>query len=78
MMAKFEIQLNLPDVKVLDIETTKTNDLVITVRSTKKSTKCHKCGCEITKIHGYGEAIVLRHLPVFDQSVYIRLRPARF
>lgn len=78
VMAKFEIQLNLPDVKVLDIETTKTNDLIITVRSTKKSTQCHKCGREITKIHGYGEAIMLRHLPVFGQSVYIRLRPARF
>lgn len=77
-MAKFEIQLNLPDVKILSIETTKTNDLVITVRSTKKSATCHKCGQEITKIHGYGEAIMLRHLPILGQSVYIRLRPARF
>ena len=40
-MAKFEIQLNIPDVKILNIETTKTNDLVITVKSMKKSTKCH-------------------------------------
>jgi transcriptional regulator NrdR family protein len=32
----------------------------------------------ITKIHGYGEAIMLRHLPILGQSVYIRLRPARF
>jgi len=77
-VAKFEIQLNLPNVKILNIETTKTNDLVITVRSTKKSTTCHKCGQEITKIHGYGEAIMLRHLPILGQSVYIRLRPARF
>lgn len=77
-MAKFEIDLNIPDVKLLNIETTKTKDLVITVKSTKKSTKCHKCGKEITQIHGYGEAIMLRHLPVFGQSVYIRLRPARF
>lgn len=77
-MAKFEIQLNLPDVKIVTIETTKTNDLVITVRSTKKSTTCRKCGQEATKIHGYGEAIMLRHLPIMGQSVYIRLRPARF
>lgn len=77
-MAKFEIQLNIPDVKILNIETTKTNDLVITVKSMKKSTKCHKCGQNITKIHGYGEAIMLRHLPILGQSVYIRLRPARF
>ena len=77
-MAKFEIQLNIPDVKILSIETTKTNDLVITVKSTKKSTQCHRCGQKITKIHGYGEAIMLRHLPILGQSVYIRLRPARF
>jgi transposase len=77
-VAKFEIQLNIPDVKILNIETTKTNDLVITVKSTKKSTQCHKCGQKITKIHGYGEAIMLRHLPILGQSVYIRLRPARF
>jgi len=77
-VAKFEIQLNIPDVKILNIETTKTNDLVITVKSMKKSTKCHKCGQNITKIHGYGEAIMLRHLPILGQSVYIRLRPARF
>jgi transposase len=75
---KFEIQLNLPDVKILSIETNKTNDLVITVKSTKKSAVCPKCGQEITKIHGYGDAILLRHLPILGQSVYIRLRPARF
>ena len=77
-MAKFEIQLNIPDVEILGIETTKTNDLVITVRSTKKSTCCHICGKEITKIHGYGDAIILRHLPALGQNVYIRLRPTRF
>lgn len=78
MVAKFEIQLNISDVKILDIETNKTNELVITVKSTNKSAICRKCGQKITKIHDYGEAILLRHLPVFGQSVYIRLRPARF
>ncbi len=77
-MPKFEVDLNLPDVALLKIETTKSNTLIITVKSTKKSTKCHQCGQEITKIHGYGEAIMLRHLPILGQSVYIRLRPARF
>jgi len=38
----------------------------------KKSTPCHKCG---QKIHGYGEDIML---PILGQSVYMRLRPARF
>lgn len=78
MAVKFEIQLKIPDVKILGIETSKTNDLVITVKSTKKSAICHKCGQEITKIHDYGETIILQHLPILGQSVYIRLRPARF
>lgn len=78
MGIKFEIQLNIPDVKILDIETSKANDLIITVKSTKKSCLCHKCGREISKNHGYGEAIVLQHLPIFGQTVYIRIRPARF
>jgi transposase len=77
-MAKFEVDLNIPDVKILDIKTTKTRDLVITVKSIKKSTKCHKCSKEIHNIHGYGEAIMLRHLPILGQTVYIQLRPARF
>ena len=77
-MAKFEIDLNLPDVKIINIETTKAKDLVITVKSTQKSTICHNCGQKITKIHGYGDAIMLRHLPILGQDVYIRLRPARF
>jgi len=77
-MAKFEIDLNLPDVKIINIETTKAKDLVITVKSTQKSTICHNFGQKITKIHGYGDAIMLRHLPILGQDVYIRLRPARF
>ena len=78
MATKFEIQLNISDVKILDIKMSKANDLVITVKSTNKSTSCRKCGQEITKIHDYGEAILLQHLPVFGQPVYIQLRPARF
>ena len=48
-MAKFEIDLNLPDVKIINMETTKAKDLVITVKSTQKSTICHNCGQKITK-----------------------------
>lgn len=77
-MAKFEVDLNLPDIKILNMEITKTRDLVITVKSTKKSTICYNCGQEITKVHGYGNAVMLKHLPILGQDVYIRLRPARF
>lgn len=77
-MANIQVDLNIPDLEILKIETNKVGDLIITAESIKKSTLCHICGKKIEKIHSYNEAIILRHLPVFGQQVYIRIRPARF
>lgn len=77
-MANFQISLDIPDVEIVSIEKNKTDDLIITVKSTKKSTTCKRCGKECKKAHGYGEAIILRHLPILDKQVYIRIKPARY
>lgn len=74
----FQISLNIPDVEILKIEKNKTEDLIITVKSTKCSTPCHKCGKEATKSNGYGETIILQHLPILGQQVYIRIKLARY
>jgi transposase len=74
----FQISLNIPDVEILKIEKNKTEDLIITVKSTKCSTPCHKCGKEAKKSNGYGETIILQHLPIFGQQVYIRIKLARY
>lgn len=72
------IPLDIPDVKVLKIETNKASDYIITVESTLKSTQCRKCGREIHYLHGYDEEITLRYLPIFGHKVYIRIRPRRY
>ncbi len=36
---------------------------------------CRRCGRTIDKFHGYDNAITLRHLPIFDRPVWIRIRP---
>ena len=77
-MTDFKISLNIPDVEILKIEKNKSEDFIITVTSTKRSTCCHKCGKEINKMHGYGETILLRHLPILGQQVYIRIKPTRY
>jgi transposase len=77
-VADFKISLDIPDIEILKTEKSKTEDLIITVRSTKISTPCRKCGKEAKKIHGYGETIILRHLPILGQRVYIRIKPARY
>ena len=65
MLPVISIPLDIPDVKVLKIETDRAGDYIITVESTLRSIKCHKCGQEIHRFHSYDEEIILRHLPIF-------------
>jgi transposase len=70
--------LDLPNVKILKMETNKAGDYIITVESTLTSTHCRECGREIDEFHGYGRWIELRHLPILDHKVWIRYRPKRY
>jgi len=76
--AMISIPLDLPDVKVLATEVTATGDFVITVESKLGSTRCRQCGREITEFHSLDRWITLRHLPILDRQVWIRLRPKRY
>jgi len=78
MSDNFQISLDIPNVEILKIEKSKAGDWIITVRSTKCSTACHKCGREATKSNGYGETIILQHLPILGDSVYIRIKLSRY
>ncbi len=77
-MAKIEIPLDIPDVEIENVEINKEGDIIITVRSTVKGTRCHKCGRKITKLHCHDREITLRHLSILGRKVYIRIRPARY
>jgi transposase len=74
---QIQIPLDLPDVRVESYEQTD-QGLVITVVSTCETAVCRRCGRTIDKFHGYDHAITLRHLPIFDRPVWIRIRPKRF
>ncbi|MCB0164922.1 MAG: ISL3 family transposase [Anaerolineae bacterium] len=78
MFSKVSIPLDIPDVQVLDIETNKRGDYVITVESSLNSAICQRCGREISKFHSHDRTITLRHLPILGHAVYIRLRPKRY
>ena len=77
-MVNFQIPLDIPDVEILKVENNEVGDLIITVKSTKKKTCCRVCEKEIDRVHGYGETILLRHLPILERRVYIRLKPIRY
>ena len=70
--------LDIPNVTVQKVTTNERGDYIITVASTLSSTHCRRCGREISRFHGYGEWIQLRHLPILGHHVYIRLRPKRY
>ncbi len=72
-----QIPLDLPDVQVEQYEQTP-EGLVITVVSTSKTAVCRRCGRTIDKFHGDDQEITLRHLPIFDRPVWIRIKPKRF
>jgi transposase len=73
----FEQLLNLPGVRVLNVEIHE-REIMIYVEGTDDHSICHKCGQEATKFHGYGEPLRLRHLPAFNRKVYLHLRPKRY
>jgi transposase len=72
------IPLGIPDVEVLSVDQNERGDYIVTVESIQKGTKCQYCGRRITKLHGHGRWIKLRHLPILGHRVYIRLRPKQY
>lgn len=78
MEAVLEALLNLPNVRVLNSEFTGQGDLIIRVDSTQRGTTCRCCGREIDQIHGYDQALRLRHWPLFERRVYLEIRPKRY
>jgi len=75
---RFELDLELPDVELLDVSRNEKGDYVIELHSTKKVVKCRKCGREIVSFKGYDDWIEIRHLPVLGRNVYLRIRPRRY
>lgn len=78
MAATFQIPLDIPDVEIVSTEVNPRGDLILKIQSTLKTTRCRRCGEEISRFHGHDKAIRLRHLPILEQRVYLELRPNRF
>lgn len=78
MGAEITIPLDIPNVRVLQVEINNRGDCTITVESTMEGTRCRQCRREITDLHGVDDGISLRHLPILGCRVYIRIRPKRY
>ena len=78
MPATFQIPLDIPNVEILSLTNGEKGELIFKVESTQHSTTCHRCQRTLSDFHGYDRPVRLRHLPIFEQVVYIELKPKRY
>ena len=68
--------LGISNIEVENADITKSNEFIITVKSTENEILCQKCG-KVTSPHGHSPTIMLRHLSIFGKKTYIQITPAR-
>ena len=76
--AQVSVPLDIPDIRVLGTEITKSGEVIITIESTKNETICRRCGKIVQKFHGHDAWVKIRYLPVFGRPTYLRYRPKRY
>lgn len=70
-----QIPLDIPDVKIEKFDASSKKGFVITVTSEQNGTTCQHCGKSIDKFYGYSKEITLRHLPILETPVWIKIKP---
>jgi len=75
---KISLPLDIPNVSVSGVHMNEHGDYIIIVESLQSGTICQHCGRKITKFHGHGRWIELRHLSILGCRVYIHLRPKQY
>lgn len=73
-----QIPLDIPDVKIEKVDASTKKGFVITVISELKGTTCKCCGKPIDKFYGYNKEITLRHLPILEKPVWLKIKPKRY
>jgi transposase len=73
-----QIPLDISDVKIEKVDTSTKKGFVITVISELKGTTCRCCGKPIDKFYGYSKEIMLRHLPILEKPVWLKIKPKRY
>ena len=77
-MSNCTLSLDIDSLKIIAQTLDKQGNIIFDAESTKTKTTYHNCG-QLTNIHhGFGKTITVRHLPILDRPVYLRIRVARY
>ena len=72
------IPLGIASLEIVSQETDSKGNIIITVTTNQTETLCHKCGKPATKPYGYAPYLKIRHVPIFETPVYLRIKPMRY
>ena len=77
-MAELRIPLDIPDLEIISQAVNSKGEIILSVKSLKTETPCHKCGKPATIRYAYAPEVTIRHLPIFDTPVYLVIKPIRY
>jgi len=77
-MSEITLPLDIKSLEVISQRVDSQGNIVLTVKSKKDHSTCHKCGKPATKPNGMAPIRTIRHLPIFDQPVYLEIIPIRY
>ena len=77
-MNQITLPLDIESLEIVSQSIDTQGNIIIEVKSKKHSTACHKCQKPATKRYGTAPVIQVRHLPILDTPVYLRIYPVRY
>ena len=77
-MSEINLPLDITSLSIIAQSTDKEGNIILDVVSTNDCSTCHLCGKPATKRNGKAPERLIRHLPIFDTPVYLRIKPVRY
>ncbi len=77
-MAQINLPLDIESLEVISQTIDTKGDIIIEVVSKNDHSTCHKCGKPATKRDGKAPPRLVRHLPLFETPVYLKITPIRY
>lgn len=77
-MNEINLPLDIKSLKIIAQAIDKNRNIILDVQSKNTGSTCHKCGKPATKRNGTVPMQLIRHLPIFDTPVYLRITPVRY
>lgn len=77
-MEHIHLPLDITSLEIVAQSFDKKGNIILDVVSKNNHSLCHRCGNPATKRNGTAPTRLIRHLPIFDKPVYLRITPVRY